>query len=1008
MLDGLATPKEYVKKAVENGQTSLALTDHGNLCGAAEFYKEARKADVEPIIGCEFYFAESFETSKEQKSAERSHVTVLGAGAEGYRVLSSLNADTWKQFYYKPILDRNLAEKLGDDTRHLVVLSGCAGSRLSRLLMADDEDGAREELIWWRDTFPNYFIELMHHDTEFDFKLNGKLIELARKYKIPMVITNDPHFAVPEDQFNHDVLLAIQTASDVNDPNRFRFDGEGYYLKSRAEMYRSFKQYGKDIWKEGSNNTLLISEMCHTRIEAWDTKAWQLPEFPDVDDSYKELKRLCVRGLKQRGLWGEPEYMTRVRHELKVIHKVGIEDFLLITRDTIEWCARGGMHPDLGPLRVGPGRGSVCGTLVGWLIGLHKMDPIKYNLMFERFLNPARPKMPDIDTDFSQRRRQEVFDYNINKYGEDNTMAVAAYSKMQMKAAFNSISKSYGIGYVEAQRLNKEIIEDEDEDGNHQYLLPDEVTKKYPEMTNTLNRLAGVKRSISAHPAGLIIASPDAKLRDQVPEMYIPSSKRWVAAYDKKTIESMGFMKQDFLGLRTIDTIDETVKLIKERQGIDVEPDSWVPDEEPDDDLVYKMLSEGRTAGVFQMEGPTNQRGCKDVRPRSFEDIVSITSLYRTGPIAAGYPKQFINNRKIGRRNIEYLHPMLKPILRSTWGVILYQEQVMEIGSSLAGFSMVQVDEIKEAIKDKSSDEMTRLKPMFIAGCKKVNRIPERTSTAIWKIIEGYAGYGYNRSHAVAYTFLTYQTARLKLKYPVEFASALLRTIPNTKDNAEKREVYMREAITLGCRIEPPDINLSHYGATPDATEDLIRLGLTDFSGIGGKQAEKLLKGRPEGGYTSVEQVTQAANNSGVMKTLTLGSALTSLGVPGDEEETEKLLKWTFVDKMKRYRDQHESSVILPSDELDGENVNLVGMIYKIDKGATKTGKRFVTWKLRWSITENYDIRLWSETEKYWDLREGSVVRVMGKWEKRWMNISCGNPRMIQVIRGVRIMETAE
>jgi len=1002
MLDGLATSKEYVARAEAQGMPAIAQTDHGNLIGSAEFYKAARAAGIDPILGCEFYFSDSFERSKEEKDAERSHITILGIGAEGYRTLSKLNQATWEQFYYKPILDRALVEKMSDAEKDsLVVMSGCAGSRLSRFLMAGDARSAREELIWWRDNFQHYYIEIMHHYTDFDRKLNRKLIALAQKYDIPLVITNDPHYSVVDDHKFHDALLAIQTASDIDDPNRFRFDGHGYYLKSAREMRATFaKRYGEDIWTEGSRSTLEIAEMCHTRIDAWEKKTWQLPKYPDVDNSRAELKRLVIKGLKRIGKYNDPEYRKQALRELKVINDVGIEDFLLITRDTIEWCRGGGAHPELGPLRVGPGRGSVAGSLVAYLIGIHKMDPIKYNLRFDRFLNPARPKMPDIDTDFSQDRRQEVFDYSIDKYGVENTMAVAAYNKMQVKSAFNSISRSFGVNYLDSQRLNKEIIEEKDDEGETRFILPEEITNRFPEMSSILHRLAGIKRGISAHPAGLIIASPETKLREQVPEMYIPSSKRWVAAYDKKTIESMGLMKQDFLGLRTLDTIAECLKLIKDRTGEDLEPDEWIPDEMPRDDEVYAMLAEGKTAGVFQMEGATNQRGCKDVKPKDFEDIVSITSLYRTGPIAAGYPEQFVNHRKIGRARIKYIHPLLKPILEPTWGVILYQEQVMEIGAVLAGFSMVQVDEIKEAIKDKSSDEMDRMRPVFIEGCKITNDISEAIATQVWDIIEGYAGYGYNRAHAVAYTFLTYQTARLKKLYPVEFTAALLRTVPNKKENIERRQLYMREAIALGAKIQPPDINISMGGATPERDRDVIRLGLEDYTGIGEKQAQKLLQGRPEGGYQHFDEVAAAVNNKGVMEKLAIGSALESIGIPGDEHATEKLLNWTFKDRMKKYRVRYQDIVKLPSDLADDDNeAVLVGMIQRITHGQTKNNTPYLTWHMRYSITESFDIRLWSETRRFWTLPEGSVVLVRGEWSRHWVNLSTGKPGDIEVIQ---------
>jgi DNA polymerase-3 subunit alpha len=1006
-LDGIAPAKQYAERAAQMGQPALAETDHGNIVLAAEFYKECKKVDVEPIIGVEGYYVPSFSEVKSEKDGDRSHITVLARGARGYEVLAELVKASHEQFYYKPLMDRALLESLGDDAEHLTVLSGCANSELSRKLWRGDRhperydpEAAVEELLWWRETFPHYYIEIMDHGTAFDLELNNNLLGLARKYGLKHVVTNDPHYCYKEEHDTHDVMLAIQMAKDINDPDRMRFDGKGYWLKSRQEMYSTFKRRGYEPWvfKQGAANALRIARDSYLRVPAWEKKTWQVPNYPGVPKgltSFEYLKKLTYRGLRRLGKYGEPDYMAQAKFELGVIHQVGIENFLLVTRGTIRFA--GSVN-----IRVGPGRGSVAGSVVAWAIGLHKVDPLKYGLRFDRFLNPERPKAPDIDTDFQASRRSQIFEHEIDKYGADNTMYVAQFGTVKVKGAFNAISKAYGISFLDAQRLGADIHEEEDPDtGESYYVLPDEIEREFPEMAGHLKRLAGTKTRIGAHPAGLIIAPPEAELRKQVPEYWVPSSKRWVASFDKKVLEGMGLLKQDFLGLRCLDTIDECLKLIKLRQGLEFEPDDWVPDEEDGDAEVYAMLAKGDTSGVFQMEGPVNQRGCRDVLPQSFEDLVSITSLYRTGPIKAGYPAQFIANRKAGKSKIKYLHRMLKPILEATWGVILYQEQVMEIGEKLAGFDGVGVDEIKEAIKDKSSESMDSMRPRFIKGCKDTNGISTATATAIWDIIEGYAGYGYNRSHAVAYTLLTYQTARLKKIYPIEYYSALLRTVENSKENAPKRETYLRNAVADGgAEIWPPDINLSDQNATPDMAVDAIRFGLTDIKGIGAKQADKLLANRPEGGYQSFAEVAEAANNKGVMMALTNASALQCLDIPGDEKETERLLNWTFSDNMAPWREQYEAIVTHPSS--DGGDVDLVGEIYQCIKGQTKTGKPYMTWKIRWDVTQAYDIRMWAECQRLWDLKPGSIVRVRGEWQQRWLNVTVGHHTDITILEPVR------
>lgn len=984
-LDGLASIHEYVHRAKELGQPALAITDHGNICGAPEFYLECRKNDIEPIIGSEFYFVPDSNfrpANKKDEDYERHHVTILAKGAKGYEVLAALSTESHKRYWYKPLLDRELLESLGDDAKHLVVLSGCAGSILSRKVRAGDADEVAHELYWWREHFPNYYIELMDHSTDFDQELNYGLLEVAKKFDLSWVITNDPHYAVPEDECHHDTLLAIQTASDIDDPNRFKFHGTGYHLRSRQEMRKAFKKYGDEVWKPGAANTLAIAKACQTRIPNWEKRSWQIPKFPDAEDAQEMLKELCKQGLKERRLHKKTEYVERTKEELKIIKQVGIADFLLITRDFIEWAKDQGIP-------VGPGRGSVCGSLVGLLIGIHKIDPIRYELLFERFLNPARPRMPDIDTDFGQERREELFAYVQEKYGRENVIHVAAYQTMKLKSAFKSLAKGYGITFAESNRISKMFANDDEAED----VLPEEIQKAYPELAAQMTRLAGTKKGVSTHPAGVIIADPKANIRHQVPEMWIPNTKRWVGQYDLEAAEMMGLMKEDFLGLRTLDTIKQCIDLIKENTGEEIDPDSWVPDEEERDEEVYAMLAEGRTSGVFQMEGATNQRGCRDVNPTCFEDIVSITSLYRTGAISAGFPKVFNENRKKGKKNIKYAHPKLKPILEETWGVVLYQEQVMEFGRQLAGFDMLLVDDIKEAIKHKKSTFMQSLKPAFVEGCIKHSGIERKIAEQIWHMIEGYSGYGYNRSHAVAYTFTTYQTARLKLLYPLEYTSSLLRTV----SDKEKRDVYIREAAELGYKMLPPDINISDPSATPDYEAGGIRFGLGDVAGIGEKSIEKLLRGREEGYYTSPEEVEGAVRNKGMFQKLKDSGALESLGIPASEAKQEELLKWSFNDHMEKWRKKFESAVELP--EFDGDEVVIVGEVYKVERRKTKNDKPYLNWKLRWSVTQSFDVRLWSETQEHWNYPKGSIVMVTGRWDQKWLNVSISDPDNIRLVK---------
>lgn len=1006
MLDGLGSVNDYVARAVLLGHPAMAITDHGNMCGHPSFYKACRKAGIEPVLGQEFYVVQdaSWRPAKGEKQPERFHLTVLAKGHKGHRVLSELSTAGHANYYYKPVIDVSTMEALGKDAKHLVVLSGCAGSLISRSLTEGQDDVAEHWLMWFRETFPHFYIELMHHGTDFDKDLNADLINLGRKYDVPWTITNDPHYVDKEDHGHHDTLLAIQTAADIDAPDRFRFDGTGYHLRSRQELRRLFrKHYGDDIWKPGARETLNIAKACKVRIPAWESSTWQIPKFPDVDDSFRELKRLAKQGLRDRGLHRDRAYVERMQLELDAFGELEfttdggqtttIADFLLITRDAL-------MAAKAQGIRVGPGRGSVCGSLVAWLVGIHKIDPIRYDLLFERFFNPARPRQPDIDSDFAQSGRSWMFTYTIDKYGEDNVVAVCAYAHMKVKRCFQSLARAHGIPWAKALEISKELQDDDD----HNYDLPKAITEGYPDLAAQLKRLAGLKASISAHPAGVVIADPSIAIAKQVPQMWIPSSKRWVGQYDLKAVEGMGLMKQDYLGLRTLDTIDQCLQNIKTRTGEDIDPDEWLPDAEEHDKRVWKMLARGETAGVFQMEGPTNQRGIRAIKPRCFEDVVSCTSLYRTGAIAAGFPKVFLHNRKRGA--IDYVHPSLEPILGTTGGVVLYQEQVMEMGRTLAGFDMVQVDDIKEAIKHKESALMQSMREPFIEGCMRVQGMTRKQATECWRYIEGYSGYGYNRSHAVAYTFTTYQTARLKCLYPVDFYAALIATVDTAAEGGwEKRDAYLREAYGKGFKILPPDINESDLAARPTAAGDAIRLGLTDYAGIGDKTALRLLEARsglPGGRFTRKKQVFEACNNTRAYAVLRDGGALAPLKEKGDPEKMEELLKWQFSDRMAGWRKKYKSKVKLPTDETaHNEHVTLVGEIYKVTRATTKGNKPYVTWKIRWSITDSFDIRLWSETKKFWNLKEGDIVQVRGRWEPKWLNISCGNPSDIKVVHRV-------
>lgn len=1025
-LDGKGTVKDYVERAVQLGMPALGITDHGSVCGTYEFYMACRDAEIEPILGSEFYFVPNAESVRDDKDAERFHVTIVARNEAGFQTLSELSDESHRNFYYKPLIDRKMLRHISkEDRKNLVVLSGCAGSIISRKLtktfpdqkplkVAGDKKEyykANDELLWWKQTFPNFYIELMHHGTDFDRELNRRLLKLAQRHGLPWVVTNDPHFVMKDEACHHDALLAIQTAAQLDDPERFRFHGKGYHLRSHKEMERAFRRYGDEIWLPGAAATIEIAKTCKTRIPSWDSRSWHIPKFPGVDDAHVELRRRAWAGLRSRGLAEDERYVARLKHELKQFKNVSMADFLLITADADDHAREVG-------IRMGPGRGSVCGTLVGYCAGIHKVDPIKYDLLFERFLNPERPKMPDVDTDFQKSRRHEMFTYAEDKYDVRNVMRVAAQQRMQTKDAFTRLSMTYGVPYAEAKKITKEIIEDEE--GNA--VLPDEVEKAYPDLHATLVQLTGLNKGMARHPAGILIFDPNDPVRNLIPEMWIPNDQapphplngrkgNFVSQFDLDVASGIGLLKQDFLGLRTLDTIQVCVDLIKSRHGVTVEPDDWIPGEEEGDTKVWKMLREGHTVGVFQMEGGANHRGIQEIKCGEFEDIVSCTSLYRAGPMIAGAPKRFLENKK--DKKVRVAHKSLRPFLERSWGEMIYQEQMFEILRECAGFSWARVDDAKTAMAKKDPVKMAGLREEAVEGFQKVSGMEEWKASEVWDMIAAQAAYLFNRSHAVAYSILTYQTARLKMLYPLEFMCALLRTVdPTSKTAKEKRETYMTEALRLGFKLMPPDVNVSDDKFMPNGDDELL-FGLTDIKNVGASACSKIEAERkrktkrlkkqgkkvPKRLFRRVDELSDAINNSGVMKALAAAGALRSLGVEPDIDMQEELLNWQFHDHVAPFRKKYEKKIKLP--RTNNGRVFLVGEITKSEKSKTKTGNEFVRWTLRLEPGVEARVQVWEDACELFDLAKGTIIKVEGRWNAQWSNLAVSEAEQVGVLRRV-------
>jgi DNA polymerase-3 subunit alpha len=737
-----------------------------------------------------------------------------------------------------------------------------------------------------------------------------------------------------------------------------------------------------------------VAANCTLDIPEWNSRSWHIPKFtaPEQKDSHAYLCELVKAGLKERGLTS-PTYIARAKHELKIMKSVGMADFLLITRDIIQRAKAKG-------IRVGIGRGSTGASLVGMVIGVHGVDPVRFNLLFERFLNPERPKMPDIDTDFSQARRDEVIQDIKDTYGAENVLPVAAFGTLQFKSVFQVLAKAHGIEFQERMKWSK-LMEEDEEGGT---ILPKELSQAYPDLLDQMLKIVGTKRSIASHPSGVIIFDPKDSVRKLVPQMWLPKSGqrqgRFIAAFDLKSAEKMGLMKQDILGLRTLDTIAECIALLDRRHGDSkaqwCDPDAWVPDEEARDKDVYKMLASGDTAGVFQLEGATNSRGIVEMKPKEFNDIVHTTAMYRAGPIGAGAPSRYLKNKK--DKKVRVLHPSLEPILAETHGEMIYQESLMQIVNKVAGLSMTKVDEIKEIVRFKDAAKMNAFLDEFISGCVETVGMDKETAQKLWLTIEAQSTYLYNKIHATSYSLLTYQTARLKCLWPLEFYTALLRTVlgKNPEEKA-KRVRYLTCCINLGFRILPPDINKSDTLTTCFGKRS-IRMGFQDVKGIGPAAATKLTDKRYElYKFSSLEQVSKELGE-GLYKKLAAVGALYNLGGPTAKPRVlEEMTGWCFNDEMALVREKFKKEVMLPTNQ-DGQ-VHIIGEIISTEKRKTKSGKPFMTWKLRWSPAEVFNITIWEDAEILWTIPLHSVVSVSGKYQKEFSNVACGSSEQVQTIR---------
>jgi DNA polymerase-3 subunit alpha len=868
ILDGACRIPDLAARAAELEMPAVALTDHGSLAGAVELYKEAGKAGVKPIIGCEVYVAD--DRKAQQKGY--AHLTLLAESNEGYANLIKLaSAGFLEGYYYKPRVDW---EVLQSHSKGLVALSGCLSGRVCKALENGNPAEAEKEIAHLRDIFgpDSTYLEIQDAGLEIQKRINTDLAKLSATTGLPLVATGDVHYLRHEDARAHEALLCIQSGDSLANPNHWRFDTDQFYFKTPAEMAQDFADYPEAVAR-----TLEIAERCNVSMELGRILLPTYP-VPNDRDGFDYLVELCEKGLQKRYGSVTPELSDRLKFELKTIREMGFADYFLIVWDFISFAKRNGIG-------VGPGRGSAAGSLVAYCLEITDIDPIKYDLLFERFLNPGRKSMPDIDIDFSVHGRDQVINYVADKYGRDRVAQIITFGTMMARAAVRDAGRVLDIPYGTVDKIAKLIPE-----GPKVYLeecmKPGSELKTFYDEDETARKvvdlarpLEGLVRQDSIHAAGVVIG--DRPLTDYVPLQQKGADQEVVTQFAMEDVESLGLLKMDFLGLRNLDVIDKAVELIG---GIDI---TKIP---LDDAKTYAMLQRGESTGVFQFESSGMREALRQVKPTEFEDLIALVALYRPGPM--GYIPVY-GRRKAGGETVTFLDARLEAITGPTYGICIYQEQYMEIAKQLAGFSPAEADDLRKAIGKKIHSLMASLKDKFLEGCAKANITPA-VANQLWKDMEQAQDYSFNKSHAACYGLIAYRTAYLRANWPAEYMAALISSVMNTKD---KVPFYVAACDELGIEVLPPDVNSSAHDFA--VVEGKIRFGLNAVKNVGEGAVRSIIAAREEGGpFTSIwdfcERVDPQLVNKRALESLVKCGALDSTGATrrGMWEALESALSW--------------------------------------------------------------------------------------------------------------------
>jgi len=865
LLDGACKITDLINRCVEFKMPAIALTDHGNMFGAIEFYKTAKNAGIKPIIGSEVYIAPN---SRFDKAAVKNgdmkdtsfHLILLAKNNTGYKNLMKLVSIGYTEgFYYKPRIDKEI---LAQHSEGLIALSACLKGEIARSIVQQNVDRAEKAANSYKDIFgDDFYLELHNHNIPEEEIVVKEMLNLSQKFDIPVVAANDIHYLNKEHSFAHDILLCLQTGKDIDDPNRMRYTTDEVYFKSAEEMVNLFK----DI-PDAAKNTLKIAEKCNIEL---DFKTLHLPKY-HLPESHRHqsldeyLEELAKQGLPERYPVVTPELRARMEHELDIVKQMGYAGYFLIVKDFIDYARSRGIP-------VGPGRGSAAGSLVSYSIGITNLDPLKYNLLFERFLNPERVSMPDIDIDFCYERREEIINYVKEKYGHENVTQIITFGTMAARAVIRDVGRVLKMSFGDVDKIAKmippaigmtiekaldlvpELRELEHKDDVHQKLIENSKI------------LEGLARHASTHAAGVIITPEE--LTKYTP-LFKSSQGDITSQFDMVTLEDIGVLKMDFLGLRTLTVIQNTLDTLKEKNiviNLDKLP--------LDDEMTYDIFCRGETIGIFQFESAGMREYLRKLQPRSLEDLIAMNALYRPGPMEM--IDDFIKQKK-GQKKIEYVNSVLEPILKETYGIVVYQEQVMQIASDMAGFSLGKADILRRAMGKKKVELMKEQRKLFVEGAAAKN-ISEKIANEIFDLMDKFAGYGFNKSHAACYSFIAYQTAYLKAHYPTEFMAA---NLTSEMGNTSRIVILIDECKRMGIKILPPDVNES--GVDFKASENGIRFGLGAVKNVGKGAINSILAARNE--YGKLNQLLQLCEhidtrlvNKKVLESLIQAGAMDSL-----------------------------------------------------------------------------------------------------------------------------------